>query len=82
VRQIDIGPGYDSWQRAARRLLHAEASPAEVEFHEVTAAPADDTSAEASGEAVVRVPKRFVDLARAVAPHRDPARWQILYAVL
>jgi uracil-DNA glycosylase family protein len=28
------------------------------------------------------VPRRFVDLARAVAPHHDPERWPLLYSVL
>jgi len=82
VKRVDIGPGFESWQRAARQLLHAEVSPADVEFHELTTSPAEDASAEAPAEAVIRVPKRFVDLARGVAPHRDPGRWQLLYAVL
>src|SRR5207245_5457945 len=30
----------------------------------------------------VRVPRRFVDLARETAPHPDPRRWQLLYTVL
>jgi len=82
VERVDIGPGFESWQRAARRLLHAQVPAADVEFHEVTTAPAEDASTDAPAEAVIRVPKRFVDLARGVAPHRDPARWRLLYAVL
>ncbi len=84
MRKVEIGPGFESWQTAARRLLHAAVSPADVEFHEVTTrAPADEAaSASVPADAAIRVPKRFVDLARGVAPHRDPGRWGLLYSVL
>jgi DNA polymerase len=84
VRRVDIGPGFESWQNAARQLLHADVAPADVEFHETTAsgAVAEAAVAEAAPDTVIRVPKRFVDLARAVAPHSDPERWRLLYGVL
>ncbi len=82
MRRVDIGPGFESWQTAARRLLHAEIAPSDVEFHQLTMPPADEATGEAAVEPVVRVPKRFVDLVRGVAPHADPARWHLLYTVL
>src|SRR5262249_10367545 len=36
----------------------------------------------AAPDPAIRVPRWFVDLARGVAPHRDPGRWDLLYAVL
>ena len=42
--------------------------------HEPDAPAAQDTA--------IKVPRSFVDLARGVAIHRDPARWSLLYEVL
>ncbi len=78
MREVQIGPGYESWQAAARALLREDVPPAEVTFH----ASGVDAPAIGAGDAGIRVPRRFVDLARAVAPHRDPARWHLLYSVL
>jgi DNA polymerase len=80
VREVVIGPGLAGWQTAARELLREAVPPGEVTFRE-GADPRAGAPAEAA-ESAVRVPRRFVDLARAVAPHRDPSRWHLLYAVL
>jgi DNA polymerase len=81
VREVTIGPGFESWQVAARRLLREGVPPGEVVFQEraveTTSMPTDTVD-----DAAVRVPRRFVDLARGVAPHRDPGRWHLLYSVL
>lgn len=84
MREAVVGPGFGSWQTAARRLLLEGVPPVEVSFREgsvdtFTGAAAPAT--EGSGSQV-RVPRWFVDLARGVAPHRDPGRWDLLYAVL
>ena len=77
---MDIGPGFDSWQAAARELLREGVRPEEVSFREGVA---EGRAATIEGGATgIRVPRRFVDLARGVAPHRDPARWDLLYSVL
>ena len=78
MREVAIGPGFGDWQAAARELLREGIPPADVTFREGVV----DASAGEAGEPAVRVPRRFVDLARAVAPHRDPARWGLLYSVL
>jgi uracil-DNA glycosylase len=39
-------------------------------------------SSRESSPVAIRVPRAFIDLARRVASHRDPARWSLLYEVL
>jgi DNA polymerase len=83
VGEISIEPTFESWQRVARVLLRDGVSPADVTWREVPvgslpAAPAETPVADTS----IRVPRSFVDLARGVAIHRDPARWALLYEVL
>jgi DNA polymerase len=80
VREASIGPGFEHWQAYARALLRDQVLPSEVTFRDDGAnQPVSTAEAPDPG---VRVPRRFVDLARAVAPHRDPARWDLLYSVL
>jgi uracil-DNA glycosylase len=80
VREVAIGPGFDHWQTAARELLREGVPPGEASFRE---GGADSLKPGIqAGDVGIRVPRRFVDLARAVAPHRDPARWNVLYSVL
>ena len=83
MREVAIGPGFESWQAAARRLLGEAAPPEEVAFREgaldVSGPGVDEPPPQ---ETRIRVPRRFVDLARGVAPHRDPSRWDLLYSVL
>ena len=83
MREVVIGPGFESWQVAARRLVRDAVPPVDVVFRK----GARDVSSPGIREpepqdAGIRVPRRFVDLARGVAPHRDPSRWDLLYAVL
>jgi DNA polymerase len=83
VREVAIEPTFESWQRAARALLRDAVTPGEVSWREVpvgTLAPSATGAPAAEG--AVRVPRSFVDLARGVAIHRDPARWALLYEVL
>ena len=79
--EITVEPTFESWQRAARQLLRGGVSPADVTWREVPVGTAASTGDEPSG-AAARVPRSFVDLARGVAIHRDPARWALLYEVL
>ena len=80
MREVALGPGLASWQAAARGLLREGVPPGEVTFREGPGdAHAETVEAADPG---IRVPRRFVDLARAVAPHRDPSRWPLLYSVL
>jgi uracil-DNA glycosylase family protein len=92
VRQVTIGPTFEAWQAAARALLKDGVPPGDVVWSEVPdpgdrrlpAAREAESSAPGFGATspAVRVPRQFVDLARQVAAHRDPARWGLLYEVL
>jgi len=79
ARRVEIRPTFEAWRAAARALLDAGVEPAEVVW-----APAGPSAATepALPPGAVRVPRRFVDLARETAPHPDPRRWQLLYTVL
>jgi DNA polymerase len=81
VRTVIFGPGLDAWQAAARRLLHEGVPPGAVSFDE-RSGKGDDGVGAGSGEDAIRVPRWFVELARGVAPHREPGRWDLLYSVL
>jgi DNA polymerase len=52
--------------------------PAQKPAQEPTAPPAPG----AGPRPPLRIPRRFLDLARAAACHRDPERWELLYRVL
>ena len=83
MHEATIEPTFASWQRVARTLLRDGVAPGEVTWREApvatATAPADDPAAP---EAAARVPRSFVELARGIAIHRDPARWAVLYEVL
>ena len=79
---MEIGVGFESWQAAARRLLREGVAPSDVTFRQRAGGGVSEPAPDAAGSDAIRVPRRFVDLARGVAPHRDPERWQLLYSVL
>ncbi len=70
-----------AFRAAARRLLAADADPADVTWTEGADGalfpdrPPDETR-------IAAVPRAFVALAEAVACHRDAARWPLLYQLL
>jgi uracil-DNA glycosylase family protein len=88
VRTVAVGPSFESWQAEARALLAAEVAPAEVRWEDASVVQATlpgltmETPVLAAGAARARVPRRFLDLARQAAAHRDPQRWSLLYRVL
>jgi uracil-DNA glycosylase family protein len=77
---IEIAPAFEAWQAAARILVRQGVPPADVLWRERAGAPGP--SAPEAPDPSIRVPRRFVDLARRVAVHRDPTRWAALYSVL
>ncbi len=89
MEQISFLPTFARWQAVARRALQSGLAPEEIAWEEIgedqpalqlfDEAEAPETPA-ASGE--IRVPKRFLALARLVSLHRDPARWALLYRLL
>ena len=82
MREVGIEPTFEAWQAAARALLREGVPPAKVEWREAAPGLVSETGPGAFSPAVARVPRQFLDLARQVAGHRDPARWRLLYEVL
>ena len=75
---------FAAWRLAARALLAANVSPADVHFDDGTTPglfAADELPAAPAG-GTFNVPRAFVALAEAVACHRDPRRWEHLYRAL
>lgn len=79
---------FDDWRTRARGLLIAGVPPAEISW---SANPeqlslfdqADEIPVTPSAEnQSLNVPKNFLELARPVAAHRNPARFEILYRTL
>jgi DNA polymerase len=87
VRIVEIEPGYEGWHAAARRLLLSATPPGRVEWRERAGSRPSRLdpgapSPPAAGAEGIRVPRRFVELARAASDHDDPDRWRLLYDVL
>lgn len=95
MRTVVIAPTFEAWQATARELLREGVPPADVAWRDTATGhpPATAPAAHAAVQGALpgmtpapsppaRVPRKFVDLARDLAAHRDPARWTLLYAVL
>jgi len=76
---------FEGWRDTVRALVQAGVPPAEVVW-QVGDAPGDLFGDEAIlppiAPACFRVPRTFLELARAVVLHRDPARFALLHALL
>ena len=93
MREVVVS-SFESWRAAARRLLAEGVEPRDVVWRQP--AEPSETPTLFDEPAVVEepraeqpslpselvVPRAFIELARAVAPHRDPERWGLLYSVL
>ncbi|MGI8431004.1 MAG: UdgX family uracil-DNA binding protein [Chthoniobacterales bacterium] len=89
MEQISFLPTFASWQAAARRALQNEIPPEGIAWEELGGEePALHLFEEAEpAEALkpspqVRVPKRFLALAKLVSLHRSASRWPLLYRLL
>jgi len=89
VERISFAPSFSTWQKAARAALHGDLSPEAVAWEELgRAEPAldlfDETEAPGNPRNAnrFRVPKKFFELARLIALHRDESRWALLYRLL
>lgn len=75
---------FEGWRDAARALAAAHVPPAEIVW-QVGDTPADlfgDEAVLGGDGAQLRVPRRFVELAREAILHEDPERFGLLYALL
>ncbi len=90
MTRADFEPTFAGWRLAARRLLRARVAPADAEWRptvEAQEALAFSSSLPPSAEAEeagppLRVPRAWHEVAEAVALHRDPRRWALLYRTL
>jgi DNA polymerase len=82
MREVVIEPTFESWQRAVRSLLRDDVPPGDIAWREALVGTMSPPPEDPGAGPAFRVPRRFVDLARAVAIHRDPTRWSLLYEVL
>ena len=91
MKRIEIEPTFESWRRTARRLLAEGMAPDGILWSDALEpeqellpglSPEGGSGEESPAAAGFRVPRRFVELARSVACHRDPERWAHLYRVL
>lgn len=82
---------FEAWRTAARSLLAAQVSPADVHWsvadNDQRSLFANDFAADAlpppaQTAAPARVPPEFPTLAKNVAAHREPRRWELLYRTL
>jgi uracil-DNA glycosylase len=96
--RVAFAPTWEGWRAEARAQLRAGRPPERVEWHPAgegreaaepelfAAAVAPGSDAEpacaAPSPAVPRVPPGFLELGEAVACHRAPERWALLYRAL
>lgn len=79
---------FEGWRDAARRLAGQGVSPGDIHWTceggdaDLFAAGGAVQSEPSKSEAQIRVPKEFVDMAKRVVCHRDPARFAWLYQLL
>ena len=88
-RPISFLGGWDGWRDASREALAIGIAPDGVVWIDGTDPQThllDEGGRFAAlpkcAEGKVRIPRRFLELGRAVACHRSPARWDRLYRVL
>lgn len=83
VAELPAIPSYEDWRDVARSLLARDVRPDEVAWRTCDAPDlfADGVLAPPAN-AVITVPRTFVDLARKAVLHRDPQRFALLYRVL
>jgi len=90
MREVVIAPDFEGWRTAARRLIQERAAPSGLAWREGAAAERRGPGTAAGGPAApperggaeFRVPRAFIEVARAAARHPDPSRWALLYSVL
>jgi len=72
---------FNAWRATARKLLAASVPPDDVAWDSENALLFSEPLPRPA-QISVEVPQKFLKAAEAVALHRDPARWTLLYRVL
>ncbi len=71
---------FAAWRSAARALLSADVPPEQTHFAEGEQDPLFENPTAVPRQ--FAVPPAFLELAKTVAMHRDPRRWQFLFSTL
>jgi DNA polymerase len=84
MRTIVIAPTFEAWREHARKLLAQRVPHDEVMWSDDLQESSlfATTNESAPCGPVPKVPSAFLDMARSVAAHSDPRRWDVLYRVL
>jgi probable DNA metabolism protein len=86
MKSAPFPPTFDGWRLAARGLIAGGVEPRAVVWEPADGAQPSlglaDEGTDGGEASAFRVPRRFVEIARMVACHRDPERWALLYRVL
>jgi len=86
VREITFKPDFESWRAVARQLLKDRVPASEVRImdceQDSTLWTAEFVSGNGGPDPQILIPRRFIDIAKHVACHINPLRWQLLYSVL
>lgn len=78
---------FKQWRCEARKLLQQNTPPAEVSWSadqqtQLLFTAEENPTSYQTNQTTIKVPKKFLDLARAAACFRDEKRWSLLYSVL
>ncbi len=77
---VNPGKNFNSWRDTARDLLARNIAPSNILWE--TGGLFDTAATREPSTEKLHVSAAFVDLARNVACHADPARWALLYRIL
>lgn len=81
---ISVAPdgSFESWRGIARTLLDKSIPPSEVLWEDFSLFGGIPDTPSTNAASVIKVPADFVQLAKTVACHAEPSRWQLLYRLL
>ncbi|MFG0328975.1 MAG: UdgX family uracil-DNA binding protein [Phycisphaerales bacterium] len=84
---VDPAGDFERWVAQSRSMIRDGVHPATVWWidstdGEASLFPKDDATPLPENARPIRIPRRFKEIARRVAVHRDPERWTLLYRVL
>src|SRR4051812_44495799 len=86
MQVVTIERDFESWRSTARSLLERGVEPAAVSFNDGANGPSllPEIQSTQPSETLkeICVPRSFMEIARLVACHREPGRWDLLYHIL
>lgn len=89
MQTVTIERDFESWRSAARLLLERSVEPSAISFSDGASgssllpeieSPLPSEMSDTLDE--ICVPRAFMEIARLVACHREPGRWDLLYRIL